>query len=561
MKRLILLLAAVGTALAARSEPPQPPRWIKADDLRVRAAPGLDHPVVGVLQRGSQVTLKNVKDFDGFCLVEGDGQYGHVACQYLSTEPVSRPRAGRDGVPQDRRWIAGTAVILRTAPTRDAAQAARLAINRTVQLLQGDAGSGYCEIQPLDRAGSPEGPSGYTACQYLGLEPLPVAEVAGVDGDPVRAFWRAPHWWRLEAYAQALAKSRSDAGKTDPLPRNEALEQMKSHLALGLKGAPPRPLPDWAALKAMAAAHDPSLLNPATRERAWSGKDKDLWRREIQASQAAHAIQTALGLHGPLHDSISAEGGAQRVLHLMRSLELPSAQPSLFRSESEVGPPGERAEQLAGRFGGIYRTIVSPRKTPPRDGDGGPGAGLYDMHSRTEALTRPVQHVRLDRDGTLRSAPSHGRFTEVLWREVDEPQCEGWSPGFAYGDVQGPIWRHVDETARGPAAKALPASAPLLLFAYHAMQEPPRAKALSSGEQTINLDRAATGFARFTQLGFDLDGDARTDLIVLEGVGPGPGHLNGPTTSDDPWYRLLLVNIAGTWKVLASDSFSYGCGC
>ena len=45
------------------------------------------------------------------------------------------------------------------------------------------------------------------------------------------------------------------------------------------------------------------------------------------------------------------------------------------------------------------------------------------------------------------------------------------------------------------------------------------------------------------------------------GTGPGAGHLDGPTGTDDTWYRLVLVNTGGRWKVLGTDQFSYGCGC
>ena len=64
----IAWLAAVTPGDAAE----QPPRWVNADDLRVRQGPGLDHGVKGVLQRGAQVTLKSPNPSDGFCLIEGD---------------------------------------------------------------------------------------------------------------------------------------------------------------------------------------------------------------------------------------------------------------------------------------------------------------------------------------------------------------------------------------------------------------------------------------------------------------------------------------------------------
>ncbi|UXH76705.1 SH3 domain-containing protein [Roseateles amylovorans] len=538
----------------------QPPRWIKADDLRVRAGPGMDQRVSGMLQRGSEVILKSPEAFDGFCLIEGDGQYGYVACQYLSAEPISRPRAGQDGVPPDRRWITGTAVNLRAAAARDAEIVSRLSINRAVQLVRADVGIGFCEVQPLDRAGKPEGASGFTACQYLAVEALPAAQAAAIDGDPARTFWRSPGWWKLEAYAQSLVAKLPESAKYGPWPRDEELERMKAHLALGLKAPPPKPLPDWSALKALAAAHDPAILGTAQRAKARSGKDKELWRREYRASSAAHQIGVNLGLSGPLHDSISSDGGGERVMRLMLALEMPTVRPSLFRTEAEVGPPGEGPEALAGRFGGIYRTVVAPRKPQRPDGSTTTGAGLYDMFSRTVSLTRPVLYVQLYRDGTLKSEATNTSATEVLWRDVDGPECEGWTPGFGFGDVDGPIWRYFDQPGNELPQPVKRAAGPPRLFAYKALQAPPRSKATRS-EQVVKLDRAATGFSRFTQMGFDLDEDGVPDLMVLEGAGPGPGHLGGTTQTDDPWYRLLLVNLGGAWKVLSSDSFSYGCGC
>jgi uncharacterized protein YgiM (DUF1202 family) len=552
--RAVMGVLLVGLAPAWALE--QPPRWIQADDLRVRSGPGVDQDVVGLLQRGSQVVLKSPDPVDGFCLIEGDGRYGYVACQYLSAEPVARLRAGQGGVPADRRWVTGTAVSLRAKPSHEAEAVSRLAVNRMVKLMRADAGTGYCEVQPLDRAGNAEGVSGYTACQYLGLEPLPASQAAGMDADPVRAFWRSPGWSPLEQHAQALAQRLPEAAKAGPWPRDEELERMKAHLAQGLKAAPPRPLVDWAALKALAAGHDPALLKPGTRERAFASGDKDLQVRERRASSAAYEISNSMGLYGPLHDTISAEGGGERVIRLVRALELPAVQSSLFRNEADVGPPGVGAKELAGRFGGIYRTLVTPRK--PRDNS--TAAGLYDMLSRTEVLTRPVQFVRLFRDGSLRSEPTSASSTEMLWRDVDEPQCVDWEPGFGFGDVDGPIWRYFDQPGNELSQPVTPRTGPPRLFAYHALQAPPSAKAQRS-EQVVKLDRAATGFVRFTQLAYDLDGDGVPDLLVLEGTGPGPGHLGGATTTDDTWYRLLLANVKGAWKALAWDGFSYGCGC
>lgn len=555
----ILTVGALVSAPACAVE--QPPRWINADGLRVRGEPGLDKPVKGVLQRGTRVILKRTEPLDGFCLIEGDGQSGFVACQYLSAQPVARPQAGQAGVPEDQRWITGTAVNMRTAPARDAQVLMRLAVNRTVRLLNDGAGAGYCEVQPLDRIGKADGPSGFTACQYLGIEPLSAGQAAGYDDDPVRAFWRSPGWWKLESHAQALAKTLPESAKGGPWPRDEQLERMKAHLALGLKGVAPKPLADWAQLKALAGRHDPAILSASALSQAQSSRDEDLWKRKSLASQTAGQIQDALGLRGPLHDAISSrrDGSGERLFRLMQALELPEARPSLFRSESEVGPPGENVQQLAGRFDRIYRTVIAARQPHPPEGAPNPGAGLYDMLSRTESLSRPVQFVQLYRDGSLRSEVNTASSTELLWRDVDEPMCEGWQPGFGFGDVDGSIWSYFNEAGQD-STKPKKRIGPVRLFAYNALQPPPRAKA-SRSERVVKLDRNSTGFVRFTQTSFDIDGDGEPDLIVLEGVGPGPGHIEGPTNTDDPWYRLLVANIGGAWKVLGHDTFSYGCGC
>lgn len=557
------MFAAVACmALAARAQPEQPPRWVKADDLRVRAGPGLEHPVIGVLQRGSEVILKNLQAFDGFCLVEGEGQYGHVGCTYLSAEPVLRPRAGRGEVPADRRWVVGTVVTLRAAPARDAPVLTRLAINRNVRLLREDAGAGYCEVQPVQRSGEADGPSGYTACQYLAMEPVPVAQLAGVDPDPVRAFWRSPGWQPLEAYATALAVKLPDAA-AGPWPRNEMLERMKAHLALGLRGAPPPALASWTELKKLAAAHDPSLLSESGRRHARSGTDRDLQGREQRAASAAYRLQTTLGLSGSLHDAISSDGGGERLVRLVRALELPSVRASFFGNESELGPPGEGAMALSGRFGGIYRTLIEPRG--PRRSELSL-VGFYDMFSLTQVLTRPVQLVRLFRDGRLRAEATAARSTELLWRAADPPMCEGWIAGFSFGDAEGPIWRYFNESegddkAAGRAQRASRQHNPAgSLFFYHALSAPPRLQA-GRTEQVVKLDRATTGFIGMTQLSYDLDGDSVPDLLVLESLGNGPGHLDAAATTDDSWHRVLLANVGGAWKILGADSFAYGCGC
>ena len=101
-----LILMSVSPIIHAES-PTQPPRWVSADDVRVRTGPGSDYRIAGTLSRGAELILKAPPDAGDFCLIEGEGYYGYVACQFLSAEKVARPRAGENGVDAAQRWVSG----------------------------------------------------------------------------------------------------------------------------------------------------------------------------------------------------------------------------------------------------------------------------------------------------------------------------------------------------------------------------------------------------------------------------------------------------------------------
>lgn len=563
---LILPLLAAPTARAASAD--QPPRWVMADEVRVRVGPSAEHKIIGTLSRGAELILKTRTEVDGFCLIEGEGHYGYIACRFLSAERIARPRAGVDGVDAAQRWVSGNGVTLRDAPSPEAAIVGRLTLNAVVTLRRDAAGNGYCEVALADGLGA------YTACRYLAVTPVVLAHVRGyrsadqpvpADYDPERAFWISPSWQALEDYVEYLKRQHPDLPPQGPWPRNAALERMKAHLALGLKGRQPEPYADWAALKRK-AARDVDLSGEGRRLRAQGRKVSDAsWQREAQMQGLASELQGALGLWGPLHDAISSDGGAERVVHLVRALDFPAVRPSLFRSEAEVAPPSASTEAASGRFDIVFRQLVSPRPVPKPDTEETSGAGLYDMLARTALLVRPVQRVQLFRDGRLRSESSLVRRSETLWREVDEPMCAGWEPGYAFGDADARIWRDLngDTAPQGgsTSSQATPIGKPPgSLYAFLTTIELPQGPAKRI-EAPMILDRDTTGFVRGIYLHYDLDHDGVADLSLWEGEGNGPGHLDGPTTADHRWYRLVLVNIAGAWKVLGSDAFGYGCGC
>jgi len=549
------VMALAGYPSSQAAEPEQPLRWVLADNVRVRSGPSLDHSPIGALSRGATVTLMTTKEEDGFCVISGEGQHGFVACKYLSADHVARPKAGADGIDEAQRWVSGNGVTLREAPHRDAPIIGRMELNTVVKLLRQDSGSGYCEVQAVN------GQTGFTACRYLALTPAVLAHIRGYGGsdqpppadyDPERAFWLEPSWEAMMQYAEYLKRRYPDIPPDGPWPRDDALERMKAHLALGLKGRRPDHYVNWLELKRKASADMVMSGEPRLLHVQGGTSTDEIWRRKQRMQGTALELQRAIGISGPLHDAISTDGGAERIIHLVRALEFPIVDPSLFRSEAELAPPRSTIEEVSGRFGIVFRQLVIPRtKQKPGAED---GSGLYDIRGRTQLLVRPIQYVQLFRDGRLNVKSSLMRTSEIFWHEVDEPMCSGWAPGFSFGDAEATIWRGIGEDA------GLNSNPRGSVFAFYTNMELARSAAVHT-QTSVKLDRNATGFIQGMHLYYDLNADGTPDLAIWEGQGKGPGHLDGPTMSDDRWYRLVLANIGGAWKVLGSDVFSYGCGC
>lgn len=550
LRSAALIFLATPQLAAAAAPAPSPTRWIKSDDVRIRSGAGAEYKIQGLFARGAKVDYPSGAPINDFCYVAGEGQQGYVACSFLSTTRIARPRAGQDGVDAAQRWISGNAVTLREAARQDAAVVGRLDVNTAVKLLNVAPGGGYCDVQPAT------GASGFTACRYLVQTPVNLAEIRGVSDvdapptagyDPERAFSLSPGRAVLEQYASKLEKNLGGKLPHTVWPRDEALERMKAHLALGIYGDKPAPFKDWARIKTKAAQVDLLSKDPTVK---------------LAAETSGDELRNTLGLWGAQFDEPS---GMLRVVNLLRALEFASARPSLFRSEAEVAPPGAGAEEASGRFGIIYRQVFSRRPTPKGEMRDYPNAGLYDMLARTQSLAKPVQRVQILRDGHLRIGPSVLRKSETYFGETDGPECGDWEPGFAYGDADPAMWHSLE--GEGDAAYKLEQKArrlkrypvntvftlytSLVLAADLAIQK----------EFPVSLDRAKTGFVRGTHFYYDLDKDGNADIAIWEGQGKGPGHMDGPTLTDDRWYRFALVNINGVWKLLGIDAFGYGCGC
>jgi hypothetical protein len=449
------------------------------------------------------------------------------------------------------RWISGSGVNVRSEPLPTAPVLARLALNAKVELVGMANAAGFCELQWTAADGAAM--RGFTACRYLAEAATDVQRLAQAvlpDGsrnpqyDPVRLFWLAPSWDSLEAYAMQLNEARLPAATDQAATErrnafarapDENLERMKAHLAQGIHGPVPARFVAWDEIQRQAR-------DLAARPARNSGDD-----------QRWNTLGNQLGLWTPFSNQYQdLTTGPRLAAGLVQAIALPTATPSWFKEAGDIAALGEDTAQLSGRFAIVhsYRTQTRAVAALP----GGMLDGLWDIGAVTVALTRPIVRTTLFRDGRMASAATHASRRQITWGGSEAPMCHGWLLGFAHGDADARLWSADADRA---ALKLHPKDS---LVAFHTRRALPLTSA-PPAVQTMRLDRAATGFVRATQMHFDLDGDGHPDLVAWEAVGRGPGHLDGETKTDDAWYRLFFVNIAGRWMLLGADSFSYGCGC
>lgn len=538
-------------------------RWINAAEVNLRSEPGTRGAVLALLPVGAPVRWIGASESAGFCEVDSSGTRGFVACRFLSASAPTAPAKGAAGG-TTVRWVTGAGVNLRAEPTPQAPVLGRLPLNARVELLATLADSPYCEVA----TGIPGAASlrGYIACRFLAATPLAIDKIVApvlADGrpnpqyDPARAFWLAPSWAGLDGYGLQLGaelKARNGIAPEGLVPASRPVdvefERMKAHLAKGIYGATPAPPPRWDDVRRLARAAGPQRVPAQT-----SAADRERIEGARQVAQSR--LAGLLGLAGPAFDAADGSGGGVRLAGLVAVLEPPRAAPSLFKSASDIASPGASVEDLSGRF-----HIVATYRTRGRELGATLGTvdGLWDIGQVTVALTQPVVRTTLFRDGRLATASVRPSETRVLWGGSEPPMCDGYVDGFAHGEADPRIWRYFGADA-SPDPEALKRHPPGTLVSFATKS----ALALASAAPPVvliqELDRERTGFVAGTWLNFDLDGDGIVDLAVWEGTGKAPGHLDGPTETDDPYYRLFLANLGGRWHVLGTDAFGYGCGC
>ena len=500
----VTIFLTVANPPSALAEPVQPLRWVLADQVRVRAGPSTDHPVNGALSRGAEVVLKAPAEGE-FCSIEGEGHAGYVACKFLSSERISRPKSGENGIDAAQRWVSTNGVTLREKPDINSKAVGRLTLNAALKLVSEDAGNGYCEVQLADGSG------GYTACRYLALT------------------------------AAVSANFQTDRGVDKVVPEDVTM----------LSDDKPAPYADWIELKRKALAQ-PSDLNTESQRLFSEGKPEsvEVQKRELAFQNIEYSLGSAIRLSEP------ASGLAGNLISI---LEFPRIQASAFKSEAEIAPPSATTYEASGRFGIQMRQTTTSRVLRQPSPENLNSEGPYESEEIATKLVLPVQRVQLFRDGRLRSESSQVFIKKTIWYYSDRGGCEDYWDGFAFGDSDARIWDYFGPQGKEYARKQN-RNAAGSLFAFYTTSKLQLASAARS-EIPMKLDRGKTGFVRGVHLQYDLDGDGIPDIAVWEGEGKGPGHMGGPTQTDDRWYRLVLINIAGKWKVLGTDVFSYGCGC
>ncbi|HLF98410.1 MAG TPA: hypothetical protein VI457_14820 [Methylococcaceae bacterium] len=492
------------------------------------------------------------------CRNTGAGRAGTLALAALLLAGAPLSFAAIEGGNGARRWISGSLVNLRAQPLANAKVVKRLALNAEVDLLATLPDGKFCEIAQLEKGETKA--RGFAACQYLGSAPVSMENTSRQyleDGgpnpnyNPQRAFWLTPSYQALVAYGEYLEETQlSPEERNDlahPRPPVEEFERMKAHLAKGIYGPTPKPYPDWAALKRSAReweAKRKAVLAAKGSENASDAHDE----LQSAASPFQH-VQAVLGTHDI--DTV-------KTLSLVNAISLPAVEVSLFRRMDELAPPGERAEQVSGRFG-IIHTVRTGGREAGSGAEKWPVSGSWDFAQVSQSLTQPVTRNVLFRDGSIATNETHLKHSFIEWSESEGPMCEGYSDGYAYGDSDRQIWigYGLGEEAYRESLKRNGENS--LMYFYTRDPLPEQEAIVTKSRQ--KLDRDATGFVAATTFYFDLNSDDIPDIAVWEGTGRAQGHLDGEPQTDDAYQRLFFANMAGHWRVLGSDAFGYGCGC
>ena len=432
--------------------------------------------------------------------------------------------------PANKRWVIGSGVNLREQADLAAPVLTRMALNTPVNLIAAVPKSKYCEIEVL--ASDKEALRGFTACEFLGanvIKPREIASLYLADGktpnpnyNPERSFWLKPSYEALAEYGRFLeAKRHAPINEAEGIflaerPKMPEFERMKDHLAKGVYVAAPAPYLRWDKLKASAKN---SKSNPE-----FKNCDENL------------SIQT------------------------INAIELPAITSSYFQDQNDIAAPTTHTEKVAARFQIIQTIQTRNYDTLNKDEQSG-FVGIWGIKEATRSLTQPIIKNTIFKSGNdIQSESTYLRQSFREYGDTDGVMCEGYEgDGFDFGDADPKISINYGLNSGHPDYSQPKKAGNKLMYFFTKRPLPQQTVSLNITKQKLN--RTTTGFVSSTAFHFDINSDGIPDLVVWEGTGIGPGHLDGPTKTDDAWYRAFFVNIAGHWHLLGTDTFSYGCGC
>lgn len=472
------------------------------------------------------------------------------------------------------RWVIRSNVDLRAAPNSKAELLTRLALHTQVSLIAPKLDTIYCEVELTTSGLATQ--RGFTACKFLGtstLKPRGLThkyliddqQVPNPNYNPERAFWLKPSYETLKDYGRHLEnlrqKPRNEAEGVflSPRPTMPKFERMKAHLAKGVLLTKPAPFVRWESVKASAWSLEIERLKLIKKFGSIDKMEFDELYGSSHETRSEY-LQRITGIH-----TLDGEQGRMSVPPklpaFVDSLELPTISSSYFQSHDEIAAPNSPFE-VAARF-----QIVQTTKTrsfdalPKTSKENREWFGLWDVSEVSQSLTQPVfKNTLLREGGYIQSEATHLR--EKFLQHGDDYEgvmCEGHEDGFSFGDADPKISINYAKNGGHPDYAQPKKAGDKLMYFFTKKPLPQQTATLSVVKQKLN--RAKTGFVAATEFHFDINSDGISDILVWEGTGIGPGHLDGPTKTDDAWYRIFFVNFAGHWHLLGTDTYSYGCGC
>ena len=428
----------------------------------------------------------------------------------------------------ETRWVHGSWVNVRSAPSATGSIITRVTANTKVSVLA-DQGE-WCEIA----YGTPE-VRGFIACNLLGRDPLSLAEVGkgpqdggkpGPHYSPTRAFWIAPSVSRLEAAGRffwSTMLSESQRKKENPSMYSPGGDDRK--FDWDQRPKPVRfPIPEFEAMKALmrdgvVAAEE---LRPATLR----------WAEVLNGSP------------GDNRDSVVVNGWwfSANTLRVLKQGRLSAVKPSFFRDARDLAPPSTSVEGLSSHFGirERVRVLSGPEWVWPRNEEPFV-AGAWDIGSLEIALDKPVIEYVIGRTGLAAAM----EWTPTLKQNLngDDGGCVSGFGQTQHGKRRLPGYPHVKDPLVWVQLPAAPK------FRKVAVKSSARRLDPSAENRSDTMSQASYSLLVMHEI--DIDGDGIPDLAAWEGM---IGRPEGDA-SESVVLRAFFANVAGEWRLLETDSY------